>query len=305
MTALAAATSRVALIATVNPLLFHPTLMAKMAATADDVSDGRLGLNLITGATLREYEQMGVLPEDYDRRRYAYAAEWLGVLKRLWSEPSVTHQGEFFHLQDCVSEPKPVQKPHPFLVCAGASDEGLSFTAGVADYSFINGKDHAALRQISDRVKALAAENGRTIKTAASAMLMIADTRAEAEAQWAHLVDGADVEALTNSGNILVAQSRERAQAYGAERLAGKKINTGQLIMGSPQDVADGLTELVTEGGIDSFVTMFPDYLDGLKRFGRDVMPLLRRSLDVGPEGARMTHKAESVASQAPSVATV
>src|SRR5262249_14372458 len=91
ITALAAATERVQLIARVNPLLFHPTLMAKMAATVDDVGGGRLGLNIITGATLGEYSQMGILPDGYDERRYAYATEWLQVLKRLWVEPSVTH----------------------------------------------------------------------------------------------------------------------------------------------------------------------------------------------------------------------
>src|SRR5437868_14051688 len=128
MAALAAATKRVDLIATVNPLLFHPTMMAKMAATIDEVSGGRLGLNIITGATMGEYTQMGIVPEGYDRNRYAYATEWVHVLKRLWTEPSVTHHGEFFHLDDCVSDPKPLQKPNPVLVCAASSAEGLRFT---------------------------------------------------------------------------------------------------------------------------------------------------------------------------------
>jgi pyrimidine oxygenase len=198
-----------------------------------------------------------------------------------------------------VSEPKPVQKPHPFLVCAGASDEGLRFTAGSADYGFINGPDPAALLQSSRKLKGMAAEAGRSIKTAASAMLMIADTRAEAEARWAHLVDGADDEALSNSVQILTSQPRESARAYGEERRSSRKINSGELIIGSPADVADGLIELVAAGGIDSVVTTFPDYLDGLRRFGRDVMPLLKRALDVGPEGPRMAHGAAEVGSQA------
>jgi pyrimidine oxygenase len=70
MTALAAHTTRLSLIATVYPLLFNPGLMAKMAATFTDIAGGRLGLNLITGSSLSEYQQMGVVPETYADRRY-------------------------------------------------------------------------------------------------------------------------------------------------------------------------------------------------------------------------------------------
>src|SRR5262249_37909566 len=114
MAALAAVTHRVKLIATVNPLLYHPTLMAKMSAPIQDVSAGRLGMNIITGSTLGEYAEMGILPDGYDQKRYALASEWVQVVKRLWAEPTVTHHGEYFHLEDCVSEPKP--RPRPFLV---------------------------------------------------------------------------------------------------------------------------------------------------------------------------------------------
>lgn len=283
MAGLAAATRRLKLVATVNPLLFHPVLMAKMSATIDDVSKGRLGLNLITGATAQEYAQMGVLPEGYDQKRYAYATEWVEVLKRLWNEPSVTHRGEFFHLENCVSEPKPVQKPHPFLVCAGASDEGLGFVARHTDYSFVIGRDVATLREKTDIVRRIAAAQGRAIKTATSPILMIGDSKSHAEAYWKHLVEGADVEALTNSARILMAQSREGHQKYGAERLVSLKISSGQLILGGPKEVAEGLAELAEEGGVDSLALVFPDYMDGLQRLRSDVLPILRNLVEIGP----------------------
>jgi pyrimidine oxygenase len=86
---------RIRLIGTVTPILFHPAYLAKVAATIDDISNGRLGLNIVTGALLGEYTQMGGLPEQYDENRYAYATEWVQVLKRLWSEPRVTHHGRY------------------------------------------------------------------------------------------------------------------------------------------------------------------------------------------------------------------
>jgi pyrimidine oxygenase len=283
MAALAAATSRIKLIATVNPLLFHPTLMSKMAATVDDVSAGRLGLNIITGAILGEYEQMGILPEGYDANRYAYASEWVHVLKRLWSETSVTHDGEYFHLVDCVSEPKPVQKPHPFLVCAAASEEGLRFTAREAQYSFINGKDLADVKAKSLRAKEIAAEEGSTFKTAVSTLLSIGETKDDADACWEHLIEGADLEGITNMGNAFSGQTRDKIKERGAQLLDDRpKIHTGRAIVGGGKQIADEIIGLAYEGNIDSILLIFPDYLEGLRRFGSTVMPLLAASLDVG-----------------------
>src|SRR5438067_806290 len=96
MTGLAAVTSRIGLIATVQPLLFPPAVAAKMSATVDDLSNGRLGLNIVAGSFLDEYEQMGLLPPNYAANRYRYAKEWLHVVKRLWTEDSVTFDGEWF-----------------------------------------------------------------------------------------------------------------------------------------------------------------------------------------------------------------
>lgn len=283
MAALAASTNRVRLIATVNPLLFHPTLMAKMISTIDDVSGGRIGLNIITGAVLGEYSQMGIVPEGYDQYRYAYATEWLTVLKRLWTESSVTHDGVYFQLDDCVSEPKPLQKPYPFLVCAAASDEGLRFTAEHADWSFINGKDFAEVKQQSLRSKEIADGLNRTIKTAVSVLCVIRDTNAEAVTYFDFLTKGADLEAMANNAMAFSSQSRASAQKLGAERLSSSpKIHTGRAVVGTPSDVAEQLIDLAFAGSLDSALLTFPDFLDGLHRFELGVMPLLRTSLDVG-----------------------
>lgn len=287
MSALAAVTTRITLIATVNPLLFHPVLMAKMAATIDDVSKGRLGLNIITGATIGEYSQMGVIPSGYDERRYTYASEWVRLLKRLWAESRVTHRGEFFELEDCVCEPKPIQRPRPFLVCAASSEEGLRFTALEADCGFITGKTLEDLREKVRRTHLIAQQENRIVKTAVPQMLVIADTKVDAEAYWEHLLDGADTDAITNSGLIHTSQNRVSSRAQGASYLAGqRRIYSGQPCIGAPEDIARALIELVIEGGVDSILLSFPDYVEGLRRFGTQVMPLLREALDVGPREA-------------------
>ena len=92
------------LLATINPLLFHRTELANMITTIDEVSNGRFGINVVTGNTLDEVEQMGVVPEGYSEYRYGYADEWMEVLYRLWSEQQVSFDGRFFHLSNCVSD---------------------------------------------------------------------------------------------------------------------------------------------------------------------------------------------------------
>ena len=257
--------------------------MAKMAASIDDVSGGRLGLNLITGSALQEYGQMGVIPEGYDKNRYAYAAEWVHVLKRLWTESSVTHDGEYFHLEDCVSEPKPLQKPHPF-VCAGSSEEGLRFTAREADYSFLGGTSIADTKKISLRAQEIAAEENNEIKTATTVLLLIADTKVEAEAQWEYMIEGADLEAISNVGMTFSGQTRKGAKERGGDFLADpRRISfTGRPLIGTADDVAEEMLGLALEGDLDSILLIFPDYMEGLRRFGNDVMPKLRESLTVG-----------------------
>lgn len=283
MQALAARTSRIELVATVNPLLFHPTVMAKMAATFDDVSGGRLALNIITGGLMQEYTQMGIVPPDYDANRYAYASEWVQVLKRLWAEDRVTHHGRYFSLEDCVSEPKPRSRPHPRLICAATSDEGLRFTAREANWCFISGRDIPGVGTKARRARAIAAEEGASLKTALLTMLVIGDDNDDAIRRAEHLIEGADITALTNAGLAQAGDSRERTAAHGAQRLADhRQVFFGLPLVGGPQEIAAQLIDLACENEVDSIAVMFPDYQDGLKRFEADVLPLLRHSVDVG-----------------------
>ncbi len=275
MTGLAAVTSRIGIIATVQPVLFPPAVAAKLTATIDDISNGRLGINIVTGATLEEYEPMGVLPPDYGPNRYRYAAEWLHVVKRLWTEDAVTFDGEWFHLKDCRSAPKPVRRPHPTLVCAALSDEGSAFTAKECDYSFLGGKSVEQIKQFSRRIKTLAAEAGREIKTATTILAVIDDSDAAAERRWKRYQDGADLEALANIAAAFGRESTETARMR-LEKETRSVSFTGRAVTASPATLAEMLHDLADDGGVDSVQLLFVDYLEGMERFAADVMPLLR-----------------------------
>ena len=276
MTGLAAVTSRIGLIATIQPVLLPPAVAAKMAATIDDLSKGRLGINIVTGSLLDEYEQMGILPPEYGLNRYRYAAEWLHVVKRLWTEDSVTFDGEWFHLRDCRSGPKPVQKPHPYLVCAGASDEGFRFTAREGNCSFLSGITIEQTKQQSRRMKTIAAEYDRDIKTATTLFPIIEESEAAAKRLLQHYQDGADTDALAALSEAYGRKNRDSAK----DRILKLKQDVSYaspMLAVTPAMLAAMIEELIVDGGIDSVQMLFPDYIAGLKAFHAEVMPLLKR----------------------------
>jgi pyrimidine oxygenase len=276
MSGLAVATERVKVIATVNPLAVHPAVAAKMIATLDEVSGGRCGINLITGASPGEYKQMGLWPEGYNMGRYHYADEWVNVVKSLWTQERVDFDGDFFKLEDCVSDPKPLQKPHPFLVCAGTSDEGFSFTARHCDYSFLGGGGIEDTKQLSLRMKSTARSMGREVKTATTLSIIQGDTDAAADELFDYYFEGADDAALDNIARLFGGQDRERQLKRERAKYIRESICfAGRPVIGGPETISRTLTDLHEQGEVDSILLIFPDYVQGLKAFQKSVLPLL------------------------------
>jgi probable F420-dependent oxidoreductase len=89
--------------------LRSPVHLAKSLATLDHLSGGRLTVGVGLGANPRIYPAYGLSAE----RRAARFAEGIRLIKRLWTEPRVTFDGQFWRLADAAIEPKPLQRPHP------------------------------------------------------------------------------------------------------------------------------------------------------------------------------------------------
>lgn len=272
MAALAAVTRRVKIFASVQPLLIAPAIAAKMLATIDDVSGGRAGINIVTGAYMAESDQMGMLPDGYDGFRYEYATEWIEIVKRLWSEPSVTYHGKYFTLDDCRSDPKPLTKPHPNIVCAGISPDGMGFTARHGTHSFLGGRDLEEVAQRSRELKRLAAEAGRTVKTYTSLTLIQAETDAAAAEILELYRSGADTVALENIVNGMA----NRPSGNLVQDMARRFVFFGcQPLLGSPATIAARLNWLADEGGLDGVMLCFPDFIEGLEGFRARIQPAL------------------------------
>ena len=130
--ALAALTSHVQVghLVTANTLR-HPALLAKMAATVDHVSNGRLVVGIGTGYYAEEHDRYGIpLPDKVTRA--AMLRESIQVLKGMWAPGRLTFAGEHYRITDAPAEPKPVNGKIPLLL-GGAGERMLRLTAQAAD----------------------------------------------------------------------------------------------------------------------------------------------------------------------------
>jgi pyrimidine oxygenase len=271
MTALAAVTERLGLVASVQPLLYPPPVAAKMVATAEDVSGGRFGINVVAGANLKEFEQMAVLPPNWGDVRYDYASEWIDAVKRLWGpEPSVAADGDWIKLDGTISKPKPRQHPTPPIVCAGSSPRGMRFALENGTHAFIGGNSIDDLAAINARYHAGAAELGRTIKTYTAVHYIIEDTDALAEAQVQRYRDDPDVDAIADLvGEYSRAGAGESLRRTIVE--AGEHVFFGGVVAGSPETVADHVAA-VDAAGLDGLLVIFTDWSGGFARFCDEVL---------------------------------
>ena len=270
MSAVAAVTSRIQLYASVAIPTIHPAVIAKMTSTIDDISNGRFGVNIVSGWNKFEYLQMGLWRGDeYFGYRYDYAAEYLEVLRKLWRTGRTSHEGRFFKLDDCKSLPQPSRNIP--IVCAGQSDRGIQFTAQHADYSFLGGQDDslADLGRLNEKLQAAAKPHGKTVGAYVLLTVIAEESDEAAFALRDHFIETSDRAALQEwSGNA--GQDFSRA-TY--KDLAVQTFMAIPYVAGSYATVAAYLDGLV-ESGIAGVCFIFPDYENDLQKVIDHVLPL-------------------------------
>ncbi|HEY7983494.1 MAG TPA: TIGR03621 family F420-dependent LLM class oxidoreductase [Ktedonobacterales bacterium] len=110
----------------------HPAVLAREAAALDLLSDGRLELGIGAGWDPDDYTQMG-LPLDSPGRRIERLAESLTILRRFFTEETVTFAGQHYQVRELVAAPKPVQRPHPPFFIGGGGQRLLTLAGREAD----------------------------------------------------------------------------------------------------------------------------------------------------------------------------
>jgi len=181
LAAFAARTQRILLGSAVLLLpLRHPTVVAKEVASLDIISSGRIILGIGVGGEFpREFVACGVPVKERGRR----TDEAIEVMRKLWSESRVNHEGRFFRLEDATMEPKPVQRPGPPIWVAGRSEAAMKRAARLGDGYMPYLFSPERYRDSLEKVWAFAQERGRdptTIEAGIYQFICVADTYEEA-----------------------------------------------------------------------------------------------------------------------------
>lgn len=137
--AIGAQTKRLRSMVAVHPGLWHPAMIAKLAASLDRVCPGRSAINVVTGWNEREFRMYGgEVLLDSDARRYARAHEFIEVLRGLWCKTPFSFSGEFYKIEDSELLLKPATAHAPEIFTAARSEEGLEMVARTADWWFVD-----------------------------------------------------------------------------------------------------------------------------------------------------------------------
>ncbi|HMJ93859.1 MAG TPA: LLM class flavin-dependent oxidoreductase [Allosphingosinicella sp.] len=178
--ALAAVTSSLELMVAVRPNFHHPALFAKQAANIDNISGGRLSLNVVSSWWADEARQYGL---DFDQHddRYARTREWLDVVDGLWSEGRFSHEGERYRLEGAICEPKPVSRPRPIVYAGGESDAAKTMIAEKCDAYVMHGDPADAVApKIEDMKRRRDEAGGPPMTFGMAAYAIVRDSEAEA-----------------------------------------------------------------------------------------------------------------------------
>jgi F420-dependent oxidoreductase-like protein len=145
LSALAAVTERIRLATLVSSVAYrNPAHLAKIAAGVDHISRGRMTLGIGAGWFETEYKQYGWEFPPRPAVRIRQMEEAVRLIVTMWTEPRATFHGRYFHIENAILEPKPLQKPLPPIMIAGGGEQlTLRAVARLADACNVGGSPDA------------------------------------------------------------------------------------------------------------------------------------------------------------------
>jgi alkanesulfonate monooxygenase len=284
--ALIAETRRLKFLVAFRPGLVEPALAAQMASTFQQLSGGRLLLNVVAGSGDAEQRSYGDrLGHD---ERYARAGEFLDVVRAAWTGRPFDHDGAYYRL-DAAHLRRPPD-PIPDVYLGGSSAPALQLAARHADTYLTWGEPPAMVRDKIERAAELAAARGRRLRFGLRVHVISRRTSEQAWAAADALIEGLDDAAIEAGQRRLrrlesVGQQRMLDLHGGArDRLlvapnlwAGIGLvrgGAGTAVVGSHEEVAERLAEY-RAAGIGEFVLSGYPHLEEAYRFAEEVRPLL------------------------------
>jgi alkanesulfonate monooxygenase len=281
-------TERLKFLVAVRPGVMSPTLSARMTATFDRLSKGRLLINVVTGGDPDEAKAEGVfLSHD---ERYEVTDEFLDVWRSVLSGELTTFRGTHLHIEGAKLICPPVQRPHPPLYFGGSSKAAIELAARQVDVYLTWGEPPALVAAKIAEVRRRAEAAGRTIRFGIRMHIIVRPTARQAWDAANDLIRYLDDDTIAKAQQGLArfdseGQRRMSALHHGSRDhleispnlWAGVGLvrgGAGTALVGDPETVAQRLLEYA-DVGIETFILSGYPHLEESYRVAELLFPLL------------------------------
>ena len=286
--ALAPSTERLKFLVAVRPGLQSPSVAARMTATLDRISNGRLLINVVTGGDPVENKGDGIfLPHS---ERYKITHEFLQVYKALLAGETVHYHGEHIQIEDGRLHFRPVQEGGPPLYFGGSSEAGIKVAAETADTYLTWGEPPAQVKEKLEAAETAVRSKGRAFTYGVRLHVIVRETNEQAWTEAGKLIEHLDDATIAQAQKIFarmdsVGQQRMVA-LHGGRRdkleispnlWAGVGLvrgGAGTALVGDPETVAARIKEYMALG-VGTFILSGYPHLEEAYRFKELVFPLL------------------------------
>ena len=288
-----ARTRNVAPLVALRSAYCNPVLSAKMFATLDQLSGGRLCINLIAGINDDDTRADGI--PDSKHVRYEKMDEEVQIMKRLWSsnEP-IGFAGQHYNINSTI-EPKPLQQPHPPFFLGGGSEQALEISAKHSSVHLFWGDRPESIREKISDIRKRARQHGRDdiIQFGMRLQIVCADTEEQAWADAYNLIGNvegmqlANMRTNTSAVDGIRRTSEANRQVWKLLEDSGDDMRIGQYlwtgiskvragagvaIVGNPDQVAQTINEFV-DAGCTSFCLSGYPHVKAARTFAEKVLP--------------------------------
>lgn len=293
-------TKRLKFLVAVRPGLHQPSLAARMAATFDRLSGGRLLINLVTGGDQSELEGDGVFL-DHDAR-YAQSAEfiriWRSIIARSHEGETFDYDGKHLRVKGAKLLFPPLQHPYPPIYFGGSSEAAHELAAEQVDTYLTWGEPPAEVAKKVADVRARATRHGRSVRFGIRLHVIVRETEDQAWQAAEDLISRLDDDTVVRAQAVFSRMDSEGQRRMAALHAGGKKRTradleispnlwagvglvrggAGTALVGDPKTVAARIEEYAALG-LDTFVLSGYPHLEEAYRFAELVFPLLPRSV--------------------------
>jgi F420-dependent oxidoreductase-like protein len=251
----------------------HPSLLAKMAATLDAISGGRLILGMGAGWIEKEHKSYGI-PFPGPSVRIEQLKESLQIIKRMWTEEKASFQGKYYTIREAMCNPKPLQRPHPPILIGGTGRKILEVVAELGDYCNYDrltlDESRRALGVIEEHCSSIGRKRSE-IGQSFCGEIILAQDREQVKQKLARAYEGFMVMA-EHARRDPIGLYRDRFRPTSLEDYARRRI------VGTPQQCIEKMGQFV-DLGVDHFILVFPDIkeLKCLEFFMDQVVPSFKK----------------------------